>query len=324
VVGVSEYIAHIAICDDARAIVLQTRDLCDRHADAIRSHHRSARLGAMTSQGDRHTVDLLVDIRGRPPGIDRDRLLAYHFGWRTHQAADRQFKAIFRLVEPEVYNTEELDGPTRVSILQDLFLLHELYAGGEDDPFLEEMLTPDPDRFSSAFDGAFVSMRRIQLLGLQAALNRRQDADRWLDRADRRTQEMYVDVDRYRREFQESDAAAIRDAVERHRFYAADDPMIAVARDARRGEPIHPARLEGARTALLEQSHYARALARCIDYALASEAYLARRIDEAELASRYEVDTPHTPRAVYWAVEEDRPQLRDQVLDAWHRGEPME
>ena len=318
----SEYITHIAVHDDARRLALLDPATAPQLREALRPGPRIGRLGAATSRGDTHTVPLLVAVRDRWPDQRAVTLLAFFFGWRCHIAADRQFKTIFRLTSPEVYVTEENDGPTSVSIAHDLFLLDEVYDGGRAEPF-------GGGCFGSGVAAApleplFETPQQVELLEMQSAVSpgpgARLDTDEtgeWLDLFRRRRQKYYVDTARYDAGVFAPDAAFVDGVVRRDRFYDRADPLIRIARAAQRGGGDGPAGFEAALEAAKHQSHYARALRRACLYNRWAAGFLAGELSVEALEALYTVTRSHATDEVEDSVHGGEVERR-RLLERWH------
>ena len=313
----SEYITHISVHDDCRNLALFA-DTLPEIKQSLQNHLRAGRLGAVTSQGDRYTIDLLKESKQGWPSKDSERMLAFFFGWRSHIAADRQLKSLFRLLEPEIYTTTDIDGPTSVSIYQDLYVLKELYEGGRLAPFSSEMLSAN--HASRQIEEIFTGLWQNSLLGLHplttATISSRQESDRWFEQFLGLYQKFYVDPERYVSAYNNLDADKMREVVKTHRFYDRTNPLIQLTESLRRGEPDDSIDLAAAVEAAKSQSHYARALRRGWRYLQATAAFWQDQIDIEALQTAFEVDEPHTDKRVFDNLEND--QRREALLREWH------
>lgn len=313
----SEYITHIAVHDDCRNLALFAEDTAIELKQSLQSRPRASRLGAVTSRGDRFTVDLLRDGKAAWPDKEAERTLAFLFGWRSHIAADRQLKTLFRLLEPEVYITKAVDGPTEISIYHDIFILRERYGGGESAPFVANMLAPK--HTIGSVEGLFIDLWQSSLLGLHQFAQTESSPQSWFDQLLAQRQTFYVDSERYVSLYNDPDPEKMRFVIETHRFYNRTDPLIRLARSIQQGEPDRSIDLAEAMEAAKSQSHYARALRRGHLYTQATTAFLAGEIDVAELEERYDVHDPHTEPEVFEVLE--NPERQAELLQEWHAGE---
>lgn len=313
----SEYITHVCLNDDLRRLALHDPTTSPAIRLALTRHHRVSRLGAVASRGDRHSIELLRHVQKHWPRPDAERMLAFQFGWRSHIAADRQLKTLFRLLDPQIYRTPAVDGPTDVSMHHDLFLLREVYDGGKLDPFTLDMLAEH--HACEGLDPVFTRLWQARLLRLHGSLHRAETPSLWIELAASRRQKFYVEVARYIEAFHHPDKQMIAWVVRENRFYDRSDPLIRLARSIQRGRTDSSIDLDEAVEAAGEQSHYARALTRGVRYNRATVAFIEGRIGVAELAQAYESAHPHTSAAVRDAVHES-PDRREQLLEQWHEG----
>lgn len=314
----SEYLTHIAVLDDCRQLALLDPATAPPIRQALTNQLDVSRLGSSASKGDKHTVDLLDAAAATPPSPDADRLFAFFFGWRTHIAADRQMKTLFRLIDPEIYRTPEVDGPADTSILHDLFTLYERYNRSQAPPFDGDVFGQDHP--ASPLDELFAHHRQANLLGLQQFTRQPgMGFYDWLEKLRWRRQKFYVELSRYDQAWSAYEPKQVRQTLDSHRFYNPDDPLIALALSP--PENADPAamteRLDAAIEQAPQQSHYARALRRSCLYNRYAADYLAGRIDRAELESLYRVDDAHREAEVDSAVHADA-DTRARLLQDWH------
>ena len=309
----SEYITHVAVLDDCRNLVLFASEMSEMK-QSLRHHQRASRLGAITSKGDSFTVDLLIESKKAWPGDVAEQLLAFFFGWRSHIAADRQFKTLFRLLEPEIYATEKIDGPTSISIYHDLFVLRELYNDDEQSPFVKEMLEPKSN--VGKIEPLFVELWQNSLLDLHSFANKNLQPELWFEKFLQHRQKFYVDAERYVTSYNNLDNDKMRYVVETNRFYDRFDPLIKLTRSLRQGKPDLSIDFESALEQAKSQSHYARALRRNWLYLQATNAFWQGEIDAEELQTRFEVDESHTESKVYQV--HNKPEYAKELLQEWH------
>jgi hypothetical protein len=102
----------------------------------LTKHAEIARYGAVTRSGDKLTVQLLREARQRralrQDGDFVEEKLAFVLGWRCHLAEDRQFKPVYRHLDPEHYSGDEEGGPSEVSIYHDVVVFREVYGSGKE------------------------------------------------------------------------------------------------------------------------------------------------------------------------------------------------
>lgn len=310
----SEYITHTAIYEDSRNLALFADSTPAEIKTSLRENLRAGQLGSITSRGDTHTINLLLASKEAWPRDEAKQMLAFFFGWRSHIAADRQFKTLFRLLEPEIYLTEEIDGPTSISIYHDLFLLQELYSDRKLDPFSGDVLVADST--NRDLRNLFIGLWQNSLLSLHDFARRDRDPETWFEQLVTQHQKFYVDTERYIQAYNDIDERKMQQVVETNRFYNRSDPLIQLTQSLRRGEPDRSIDLEAAIEAARTQSHYARALRRNWLYLQAAAAFWQGEIDNVELQKRFEVDIPHTASEVFGALENI--ERRRRLLQEWH------
>ena len=310
----SEYITHMAVNDDCRNLALYADTTLPEIKISLQEHLRASQLGAVTSKGDRHTIDLLVESKKDWPSRTAKRMLAFFFGWRSHIAADRQLKTLFRLLEPEVYLTEEVDGPTSISIYHDLFVLRELYSSEAINPFVDNMLAANHS--SRNIQQLFVGLWQNSLLRLHAFTAQDSQPESWFEQFLSDRQKFYDDVERYVEAFNNLDNSKMKYVVQTHRFYNPQDPLIRLTRSLRQGQPDRSIDLETALQDAKEQSHYARALRRNWLYLQATSEFWTGKIDTAALQERFEDADPHADPEVFEVLED--PERREELVELWH------
>lgn len=292
----SEHITHTAVMDDGARLALHSTAICEPFKIALSKRPDIARFSAMTRSGDKFTVRLLRDVREKwPSRRDGDMTLeklAFLLGWRCHLAADRTFKPVYRILQPEHYLLPD-DGarpPSDVTVYHDVTVFREVYACGRFEPFtpssLDYRLETHPASRAlpaSKLERLLTPLWQEALLGIQSST------------APARFQRVVLDVQRYARAFHSPDPDLLRRYIVEPNFYDPDDPVIALARSIQKGAPRKDIVLEQAVAAAPRQSQYAQALERAYRYLLAASDYFVRKIDEKELERLCDVGKPHVP-----------------------------
>ena len=295
----SEHITHTAVMDDGARLALHSREICEAFKLALSRRLDIARFAAMTRSGDSFTVRLLRSVRERwPARRDGDMTLeklAFLLGWRCHLAADRTFKPVYRILDPEHYRKPDDDGggPSNVSVYHDVFVFREVYGAGRCEPFVPSSLDYRAETHPAA--GAFPVAKLERLLRplWQGALMEIHSS-----RTAANFQRVTVDVERYARAFHSPDPDLVRRYIVEPNFYDPSDPVIALARSIQRGSPRKDIALKEAIAAAPRQSQYAQSLERAYRYLLAASDYFVRKIDERELEARCDVGKAHVPAAL--------------------------
>lgn len=308
----SEHITHTAVQDDCVRLARHSAAVCDAFKLCLTKHADIARMGAVTRSGDKFTVKLLREARerwaARKDGDLVEEKLAFVLGWRCHLAADRQFKPIYRQLDPARYaggaGGGETDGPSDVSVLHDVIVFREIYGDGKEEPFspasLDYQLESHPASRAvnvARTEDLLQAMWQRSLLGLQAFVERENNAEVWTKLFFARLEPFEVDVDRYAKAYHHTSPDQLRRFIADNNFYNASDPIIALARSIQRGRIDRSINLDEAVTAAAKQSQYAQALRRGYLYLVAANEFFEGRIDEAELKSRSDLGKPHVPQS---------------------------
>jgi hypothetical protein len=306
----SEHITHTVVQDDCVRIARHAPAICDAFKHCLTKHADIARMGAVTISGDKFTVKLLTEARERwakrKPGDLVEEKLAFVLGWRCHLAADRQFKPIYRQLDPEHYanNGGKVmdDGPSDVSIMHDVMVYREIYGSGTEDPFSPASMDFRLESHPAAqlvnvahTESLLVAMWQRSLLGLHLFTAREESPEAWLKTCFERWEPFEVDIDQYAKAYHRTPPDHIRRFIVDNNFYNAADPIIALARSIQRGQIDRSINIDAAVKAAATQSQYAQALRRGYLYLIAANEYFEGRIDEAELKSRSDLGKPHVP-----------------------------
>lgn len=292
----SEHITHTAVMDDGARLALHSPAICDAFKLAFGKRLDIARFSAMTRSGDKFTVKLLRDVRDHwPQRRDEDMALeklSFLLGWRCHLAADRTFKPVYRILQPEHYMrpASEITPPSDVTVYHDVVVFREVYAAGRAEPFTPGALDYRLETYrassglpASSLERLFMPLWQEMLLHIQST--------KGMDRHQR----VVVDIQRYANAYHSPDGELMRRYIIEPNFYNPADPIIALARSLQRGKPRKDVALEEAVAAAPRQSQYAQALERAYRYLLAASEYFTGKIGERELEERCDVGKPHVP-----------------------------
>jgi hypothetical protein len=292
----SEHITHTAVMDDGARLAIHSKEICEAFKLAFSKRLDIARFSAMTRSGDNFTVRLLRDVREKwPERRDGDMLvekLAFLLGWRCHLAADRTFKPVYRILQPEHYMKPNDDSspPSDVTVYHDVTVFREVYGSGRNDPFVPSALDYRLESHPGAkgmpagqLERLTTAMWQESLLGIQSV------------KPSNRFQKVILDVQRYAQAYHTPDPDLLRRYIVEPNFYDSRDPVIALARSIQRGEPRKDIDLAAAVAAAPKQSQYAQALERAYRYLAAASEYFTGKIGERELEARCDVGKPHVP-----------------------------
>jgi hypothetical protein len=301
----SEYVSHTIFAEDCRLLTCAFRLGPEGLAQAAATAEgtQAMRLGARASRGDRHSVALAEALRAEGRKADPTEI-CFLAGWRCHNCIDRQFKPLYRLIDVGYLLTPELDGPSNVSISQDVFLLREIAPTG---------LFPD-GLVGSAGDDRLARVLGATWFDDYLALGISENPS--VADAIGKREKPYVDLSRY-------DAIAAREAdelkeeVASWRLYDPSGPLEQLLAGLRRNaEP--QVKLDAALSDLKRQSHYARAAARFAEEIRVLKAFFEGRMDAGALHRAIDADTPHMDEEMSRAIREPAP-VRQAIIEDWHR-----
>ena len=246
----SEYLAHVAVLDDAARLAQRSPTIPEPIQSALRRHTEWARTGAMSRGNHLYTVPLLTAYRDRLDAgpLDEPTLqrLAFVMGWIAHRAADLYVKATHRAEDPEEYYftpDREGDLTSLPRIWNDLDLYREVYrdgARGLPPGLLSRDLADHPAAGAldvSAAEPVVQARAAAEMATLHAAVA--DEAAPFGDRLDAflaARQPLYVRLDRYADRVERPDPEERQRFSTAVRFYDAGDPLLRLAEALREGE----------------------------------------------------------------------------------------
>lgn len=263
----SEHITHVAVFEDSTRIGLSTGRLPKAFHLVLDKYWDLARFSSATRSGDRHSIPLLKFLKekwpARKPGDFVEEKLAFLLGWRTHQAADRRFKPVYRQLQPEHYAKEanpDTSAPSDVSVLHDAVVYREVYGNGEYPPYPPGLLE---DRMASfAGSKALDASATLDLFGsvFQRSLLELHPANQTPETAPKAFQKFYVDIQRYSEKWAAADPRETLNYIYGPNFYDPGDPLIQLARALQRKLPPPPVAFDQAYEAAKNGSQYAQSV----------------------------------------------------------------
>jgi hypothetical protein len=294
----SENITHTAVTDDCVRLALRSPTICDAFRECLAENLEIARLSGSTRSGDRFTASLLAKYRdawpNRTEGDMLPQKLAFVLGWLCHRAADRQMKPIFHAVDADCP-----ESPTDCSIYHDVFLLREVYGGGEREPYSPATAEVRMGSLPAAqaldvgqVEDLLRAMWQRALIGLHTFIPDRDDIEGWIERLLAARQEFSVDIRRYAEAFANPDPDKMKRFIHDVSFYDRDDPIIRLARSLQHGSADEGIDLADAVEAAESQSQYAQALRRAYLYIQAASEYFEGRLEEDTLRYKLDVGKP--------------------------------
>ena len=301
----SEYLAHVAVLDDAARLAQRSPTIPEPIQSALRRHTEWARTGAMSRGNHLYTVSLLTEYRDRlatgpldEPTLQR---LAFVMGWIAHRAADLYVKATHRAVDPEEYYftpDREGDLTSLPRIWNDLDLYREVYRdggrGGLPPGLLSRDLADHPAASAldvSAAEPVVQAHAAAEMATLHAAVA--DEAAPFGDRLDAflaARQPLYVRLDRYADRVERPDPEERQRFSTAVRFYDAGDPLLRLAEALREGEVLDTDLGGAVAAAEAEGSQYAQILALTLRWFDAAGDFLAGRTTPDALSETLQIE----------------------------------
>jgi hypothetical protein len=307
----SDHIAHLGICDDTFRLAPLLGRVPERLTRIMDSHRESAHMGSITRYADKWTAQLVHWAReedAKDP-VDRDPLLddklAFMLGSLTHRAADRLTKPITKCWPGKDATADQIasaDGAhaNESKIMQDLFVFREVYNHGQGDPqdlFSPAVLKlPDTDA-AQANEMVYRTLLRRALIAMHTINPDADNVHDWMHRFFKGMQQYPKSLEQYRSLAEAWDPAKVKMYLTDKHFYESDDDLIRLARSIQRGESVESEEVQKAYDAIdadhsTQQSRYARALAKALDYLVAAGEAFGGEIDERETAQRFDIGVP--------------------------------
>jgi hypothetical protein len=308
----SEHITHVAVFEDCMRLALRSNEIAEPLKISLRNYPGLARFTSIARGGDGLAIELIRNCRERwetrRPGDFVEETLSYVIGWRCHNAADRHFKPIYRVVEAERYEGErggdiDMAGPGESRIYHDIVVFREVYQCGAEPGWPAALLDyrmeshPASDAVSPlVLEDLLGGLLQSTLLETQSFLGKTGDVDAWFDELLDSYQPFTVDLKRYAEAYYSPELEEMRRFIIENNFYDRSDPLIQLARSIQLGSPDTSIDLGRAVEAAANQSQYAQAVRKAYNHLVASSEYFLHRIDEKQLRLRLDLDKPHVPR----------------------------
>ncbi|MDA3797497.1 MAG: hypothetical protein PF692_00245 [Kiritimatiellae bacterium] len=295
----SESITHTAVVDDCLNFVLnQSEEFSGAFFEAAEKLRPFAQLGGITRHGDKHNPMLLEKLREQYKNGEFDdhclSKLAFVIGWMSHRAADRQFKRIFRSVDPDCEFR-----PTNCSVYHDAYLFGVSYDNGNTSPYTPAILNPgmEPDEntklvnvetVEKLFDQMWIRM----LIQMHTFIPDDDDIEPWLDNVCSKRQKIYVDLNRYAAAYANPDKDMYKRFITDINFYDANDKLLEIAEILRQDINQNKFELDEPQKVATEQSQYAQALSRAFKYVRAANSFFKYEISMEELVEILDIGKP--------------------------------
>ena len=301
----SEYLAHVAVLDDAARLAQRSPTIPEPVQSALRHHTEWARIGAMSRGNHLYTVPLLTDYRDRlaAGGLDEPtrQRLAFVMGWIAHRAADIYVKAMHRATLPERYyfQDERLGGTVSVPRLwNDIDLYREVYRdggrGGIPPGLLSRDLADHPAASAldaSAAEPVVHARAMAEMAALHASVaDESTPFEARLDAFLEARQPLYVLLERYADRVERPDPEERQRHSVAARFYDAGDPLLQLAEALREGETPDVDLGGAVAAAEAEGSQYAQILALTLRWFDAAGDFLAGRTTPDALSETLQIE----------------------------------
>jgi hypothetical protein len=294
--GMSDHIAHLAICDDTFRLALLHRGLHPAFRPWLGQHRAAAQMGAVTRTADRWTVEILEAARDHPDDPLAPAKVAFVLGALTHRAADRLTKPITNCWPGHPDTGGENSEANESKIMQDLLVFQEVYGGGggaDADVFPPGVLAVPTTEAAAKAEEYFRVLLRRALIAMHTLAPDTDNIQAWLTAFLSRLQTFPKDLRQYARLAAEWDPQKVHRYLIEKNFYCRDDELIQLARAVQRGSTVTAAQLEVALSRVgSAHSRYARALAKALDYLLAASELYAGRISAEQARQRFDIGVP--------------------------------
>ena len=173
-----------------------------------------------------------------------------------------------------------LDAIQEISVYYDVKVFREVYLSGSEDPFNRFLFADSGIEPVRALEEFVTSLFQRALLAAHTFAPDKDDFDGWLDNLIGQVQPLYLSVERYVSVFRAPDAAKTRKYGVDTEFYRSDDPVVAAARAAQRGQAVSSAALEAAIRDGANRGGYGQAVALGVRTLRQASDYWEHRSDE--------------------------------------------
>lgn len=281
----SDALTHIAIMDDFQRIVRFADGVDPLFRETLEAERHYAILGTVTHRSGTWSIPNLRHARDRwedaaqHPALDRK--VAFALGGIIHGACDDFMKPLRHWAVREDAASEQPmpDARRWVQAYHDAHLVRHVLLDGAHPPFNDFLLADNATVPGQALE-AFVRVLFLsEMLSrhtidqthhwktnkagntvVAATVNEPPGPDEWVDNVLFAFRPLYVDVGRLIEAYQRTDPVLMERYGIETAFYHADDPVIRLARAARRGEPVDARDARAALAANTHQSAYGKAL----------------------------------------------------------------
>jgi hypothetical protein len=298
---VSDLLTHWAVFEDMRRLAALDPRMARDLVAILDAERQYARLGSVSRGGVRFVPHVLSRAREQWPaaqaagGAERDllaRRIAYALGGIAHFPADYILKPVMsrlagadwnathHAMQKGVAEAPALEAIQEISVYYDVKVFREVYLAGSEDPFNRFLFSDSRAEPVRALEEFVTSLFQRALLAAHTLAPDGENLDAWLDRLIGQVQPLYLSVERYVSVFRAPDPDKVRRYGVETEFYRTDDPAVAAARAAQRGEKVTAQALETAIREDANRGGYGRAVALGVRALRQASDYWERRSDE--------------------------------------------
>ncbi len=297
----SDLLTHWAVFEDMRRLAALDPRMARDLVAILQAERQFGRLGSVSRGGARFVPHVLSRAREQWPAVQaaggaaRDllaRRIAYALGGIAHFPADYILKPVMsrlagadwnathHAMQKGVAEAPALDAIQEISVYYDVKVFREVYLAGGEDPFNRFLFADAKLEPVRALEEFVTSLFQRALLAAHTLAPDRENLDAWLDNLIDQVQPLYLSVERYVSVFRAPDPEKVRRYGVETEFYRTDDPAVAAARAAQRGEKVTAQALETAIREDANRGGYGRAVALGVRALRQASDYWERRSDE--------------------------------------------
>jgi hypothetical protein len=298
---VSDLLTHWAVFEDMRRLAALDPRMARDLVAILQAERQYGRLGSVSRGGARFVPHVLSRAREQWPALQAAggaagdllaRKIAYALGGIAHFPADYILKPVMsrlagadwnathHAMQKGVAEAPALEAIQEISVYYDVKVFREVYLAGSEDPFNRFLFADSRLEPVRALEEFVTSLFQRALLAAHTLAPDREGLDAWLDNLIGQVQPLYLSVERYVSVFRSPDPEKSRRYGVETEFYRKDDPAVAAARAAQRGEKVAPAALEAAIREDANRGGYGRAVALGVRALRQASDYWEHRSDE--------------------------------------------
>jgi hypothetical protein len=276
---VSDLLTHWAVFEDMRRLAALDPRMAPDLVGILDAERQYARLGSVSRGGVRFVPHVLSRARGEWPAVRAAGGAARDLPVMS-RLAGADWNATHHAMQKGVAEAPALDAIQEISVYYDVKVFREVYLAGSEDPFNRFLFADAKLEPVRALEEFVTSLFQRALLAAHTLAPDRDDLDGWLENLIAQVQPLYLSVERYVSVFRSPDPEKTRRYGVETEFYRKDDPAVASARAAQRGEKVTASGLEAAIGEAANRGGYGKALALGVRTLRRASDYWERRTDE--------------------------------------------